>query len=277
MDKNQQLYDYLAQQAADFTNEWYEGIDKEVSDGIYASNDPDVIAKLKRLHNSFYLQFIHTFVSEKGAFFENLDDWMTGISNDEDHLHTPVYQIISEFLRVQHQFIDAVHDFYEKNQDVCTLDDVRIWSTLVVNRMGDIIVWFTKENMLRSEERLNAQQETIMELSSPVIKLTESSALLPLIGEIDTVRARFLLENTLLQCAEKNVSRLFIDLSGVMIIDTMVAQQLFQLVDTLRLIGVKTILSGLRPEIAQTAVQLGIDFENVEVRSTLLNVIKEDL
>ncbi|WP_239257088.1 STAS domain-containing protein [Listeria ilorinensis] len=277
MDKNQQLHDYLAQQATDFTNEWYESIDKGNVDGVYASNDPDVIAKLKRLHNSFYHQFIQAFTSDEGYFFENLDDWMTGVSNDEDHLHTPVYQIIREFLRVQHQFIEAVHDFHEINQSICTLDDVRIWSTLIVNRMGDIIVWFTRENMLRSEERLNAQQETIMELSSPVIKLTESSALLPLIGEIDTVRARFLLENTLLQCAEKNVSRLFIDLSGVMIIDTMVAQQLFQLVDTLRLIGVKTILSGLRPEIAQTAVQLGIDFENVEVRSTLLNVIKADL
>jgi rsbT co-antagonist protein RsbR len=99
--------------------------------------------------------------------------------------------------------------------------------------------------------------------------------LLPLIGEIDTTRARFIVENTLQHCIDKDISHLLIDLSGVLIIDTMVAQQIFQLVETLSLIGVKSTLSGIRPEIAMTAVQLGLSFESITIKSNLAQAISE--
>lgn len=119
------------------------------------------------------------------------------------------------------------------------------------------------------EKQLQNQQEIINELSSPVISLNEHTALLPLVGNIDPSRAELILENALEQCVKMEVSQLFIDLSGVVLIDTMVAHQIFQLIDALQLIGVKPILSGLRPEIAQTAIQLGLNFENLTITSTL--------
>ncbi len=102
-----------------------------------------------------------------------------------------------------------------------------------------------------------------------MIKLNDQTALLPLVGNIEPTRAEYILESALEQCVEKGVSQLFIDLSGVVLIDTMVAHQLFNLMDALQLIGVKPILSGLRPEIAQTAVQLGLKFDNLTITSTL--------
>lgn len=113
----------------------------------------------------------------------------------------------------------------------------------------------------------------IQELSSPVIALDNKRALLPLIGDIDTTRAKFILEHTLEQCGEKGIHHLFIDLSGVVMIDTHVAHQIFNLIKSLSLIGVKTTLSGIRPEIAQTTVQFGISFNDVSIKPTLAGAL----
>ena len=86
-----------------------------------------------------------------------------------------------------------------------------------------------------------------------------------------------ILENTLHQCSEKRITQLYIDLSGVAMIDTMVAQQLFTLIESLGMLGVKATLSGIRPEIAQTAVQLGLSFSNLSIRSSLAEAIASDL
>ncbi|MGB8269892.1 MAG: STAS domain-containing protein, partial [Priestia megaterium] len=94
-------------------------------------------------------------------------------------------------------------------------------------------------------------------------------AILPLIGEVDTERATLLLEETLKKANELKLSHLLFDLSGVMIVDTMVAQQIFNIVDALRLLGVKTMLIGIRPEVAQTMVHLGINFSEITVKANL--------
>ena len=86
-----------------------------------------------------------------------------------------------------------------------------------------------------------------------------------------------ILENTLHQCSEKRITQLYIDLSGVAMVDTMVAQQLFTLIESLGMLGVKATLSGIRPEIAQTAVQLGLSFSNLSIRSSLAEAIASDL
>ncbi len=88
----------------------------------------------------------------------------------------------------------------------------------------------------------------ILELSSPIITLSKSTALLPLVGDIDTERAKFILENTLQACAKRRVEHLLIDLSGVVVVDTMVAHQIFKLIEALNLIGVSQPCqeSGLR-------------------------------
>jgi rsbT co-antagonist protein RsbR len=139
--------------------------------------------------------------------------------------------------------------------------------------IDSVILKFTEETYHYSTYQLKAQQEMINELSSPVISLTRVTALLPLVGDIDTARAKMIIENTLNQCAVRNVEHLCIDLSGVVMIDTMVAQQIFQLISALKLIGVKTTLSGIRPEIASTAVQLGLSFKDVEIETNLAKAL----
>ncbi|KUP09892.1 modulator protein RsbR [Bacillus coahuilensis m2-6] len=121
--------------------------------------------------------------------------------------------------------------------------------------------------------RLESQANLIYELTAPVITITDQLGLLPIIGEIDTNRTKHILESTLKQVADLHLSTLIIDLSGVIMIDTMVAQRLFQMVEALKLLGTKTVISGIRPEVALTSVQLGIDFTALETSANLRTLI----
>src|SRR5690606_16763021 len=142
---------------------------------------------------------------------------------------------------------------------------VNEWNKAVVNTINKIILEFTVQNTKAAENRSNAQQEMILEMSAPVILLTKDIGLLPLVGEINTYRAQIMFEKVLQQCHNNSTERLFIDLSGVPVIDTMVAHQIFQLIEGLKIIGVKTAIAGISPVIAQTAIQLGINFGEIEV------------
>ncbi|MCE4051915.1 MULTISPECIES: STAS domain-containing protein [Bacillaceae] len=116
---------------------------------------------------------------------------------------------------------------------------------------------------------LNNSRKAFLELSVPVVPITENIAILPLIGDLDTERAQLLMEETLVKTRDMGISHLIIDISGVIIIDTMVANELFKLMDALRLLGIGTIFSGVRPEIAQTMVSLGLDIKNLVTKASL--------
>lgn len=114
----------------------------------------------------------------------------------------------------------------------------------------------------------------LLELSVPVVPLKKGTAILPLVGNIDTERAKLLIEETLNSANELQLERLIIDLSGVYIVDTMVANQIFILFDSLKLIGVETVLTGIRPEVAQTVIKLGLDFSGKKVMANLEQAIE---
>ena len=141
----------------------------------------------------------------------------------------------------------------------------------VVDRAVHLLSLTYSENYL---SRINAAEITALELSIPVIQITDDMGVLPLVGDIDTRRSQELMERALESVSTLGLSHIFIDLSGVPIIDTMVAHHLFRVVEALKLVGVKTILSGIRPEIAQTMVQLGIEIQHLTTFSSLHKAIK---
>lgn len=122
---------------------------------------------------------------------------------------------------------------------------------------------------------LETAKQAFLELSVPVVPLSKGVGILPLIGNIDTGRARLLMEETLKQSAHLKLSHLILDLSGVMIVDTMVADQLFKVIEALSLVGVKTIITGIRPEVAQTIVTLGINLNDIQVRANVYQAFEE--
>ncbi|OIK10661.1 STAS domain-containing protein [Bacillus sp. MUM 13] len=119
------------------------------------------------------------------------------------------------------------------------------------------------------QKTLENAKNAFMELSVPVVPLTKGVGILPLIGNLDTDRAHLLMETTLNRSVELKLSQLILDVSGVMIVDTMVANQLFKVIDALSLTGVQTIITGIRPEVAQTMVSLGLNLAGIKTMANL--------
>lgn len=125
------------------------------------------------------------------------------------------------------------------------------------------------------QKNLENAKTALLELSVPVVPLMDGVGVLPLIGNIDTERACMLMDETLKQAGNLKLNYLIFDVSGVMIIDTMVADQLFKIINALSLLGVQTIMTGIRPEVAHTMVTLGLNLKGLTVKANLHQALIE--
>lgn len=151
-------------------------------------------------------------------------------------------------------------------QDPIKLSD-EIWlATSLLDRLGLLVV---EAYQKAREEVIFRQQEELMELSTPVVKLWEGILALPIIGTLDSTRTQVVMESLLQKIVETGSEVAIIDITGVPTVDTLTAQHLLKTVTAARLMGADCIISGIRPQIAQTMVYLGIDFANVTTKATL--------
>ncbi|MFS0785175.1 STAS domain-containing protein [Shouchella sp. 1P09AA] len=269
------LYKYLKANTWNLTEQWYTDLDKS-KEGVYSSNDPVKIERLKKQNHAFHELFCELFREDyKAQQNEAFEKWILSIAKDQAHLATPIPEIIEEFLNVQDQYLTLIRTYIAENRESVTFAQYDHWHNILLKGFKEIVIAFSRSNMEQSDEQLRAQQAMITELSSPIIKLRRNIALLPLVGEIDTHRAQVIFTQTLEQCVSTDIHSLLIDLSGVPVVDTMVANQLFSLIDGLKLVGTKASLSGVRPEIAQTSVTLGIDFATTKIYSTIERALDE--
>jgi rsbT co-antagonist protein RsbR len=123
------------------------------------------------------------------------------------------------------------------------------------------------------EELINRQQQEMLELSTPVVKLWEGILALPMIGTLDSARTQIVMESLLQKIVETGSEMAIIDITGVPTVDTLVAQHLLKTVTALRLMGAECIISGIRPQIAQTIVHLGVDLEGVITKANLADAL----
>lgn len=119
------------------------------------------------------------------------------------------------------------------------------------------------------EQIVSLQRVALQELSAPLIPVMDGITIMPLIGTIDTERAKLIMENLLQGTINHNSEVVLIDITGVPVVDTMVAHHIIQAAEAVHLIGAKCILVGIRPEIAQTIVNLGIDLSDFSTKSSL--------
>jgi rsbT co-antagonist protein RsbR len=124
------------------------------------------------------------------------------------------------------------------------------------------------------EEVINRQQQEMLELSTPVIKLWEGVLALPIIGTLDSARTQAAMEALLAKIVETGSQIAILDITGVPTVDTLVAQHLLKTVAAARLMGAECIISGIRPQIAQTIVHLAIDLSHVATKSTLADAFQ---
>ncbi|TWI54468.1 STAS domain-containing protein [Halalkalibacter nanhaiisediminis] len=124
------------------------------------------------------------------------------------------------------------------------------------------------------KNKKNMEKE-LDKISVPVVLIDDKRAVLPLVGDFTSGRLQSLVDRTLAQVMEKNVEAIILDFSGIAAFDTYIAKSLFNLIHALELIGTKTIITGVHPSMAQTAVELGIDFSSIESYGSLRQVLNK--
>jgi len=157
-----------------------------------------------------------------------------------------------------------------KNDPVQLLDE-----SLKVSKLIDSLGIITFETFIKGrEEVILRQTDEITEISTPVIRVWDGIVAMPIIGTLDSSRTQVVMENLLQEIVDTSSSIAILDISGVPAVDSLVAQHLIKTVSATRLMGAECIISGIRPEIAQTVVHLGIDLSGIVTKASLASALR---
>ncbi|MGD6817890.1 STAS domain-containing protein [Metabacillus sp. 84] len=273
--KAKALYQYLVDTAPEFTEVWY--THQTVKPGSdYSSDAPEQIVEKIKEQNTNYVRLVAKSLDQtEEEMKESIREWTKKTAADRAQSRTSIGEVTRNFGVFRRVFWQFIERFAKETSLPIMIQDLFYWEKKLNTSLDYVIESFTKQFMKIMITRLEAQSSLIKELSAPVIELHDHIGLLPIIGDIDTARAKNILESALEQSIDLRITVLILDLSGVVTVDTMVAKEIFQLVEALRLIGVETVISGIRPEVAQTAIQLGIDFSGIKTESTLQKAVRK--
>ncbi len=174
-------------------------------------------------------------------------------------------------------YIFSLKDALLKTLQIDLKDDPATMADAVyrISKFMDSLGIVTFETFIKGrEEVILRQTDEISEISTPVIRVWDGILALPIIGTLDSARTQVVMENLLQEIVESGSTIAILDISGVPAVDSLVAQHLIKTVAATRLMGAECIISGIRPEIAQTIVHLGIDLSSIITKATMSSALK---
>ena len=199
-----------------------------------------------------------------GAGWNSARDLLRDISTSRARQGFSPSEVATFVLSLKQPTFSAIRSDLSSNQD--KLFDT-IWTA---TEMLDRLALITSEAFMAAREELISRQQTeLLELSTPVVKLWDGILALPIIGTLDSARTQVVMESLLQTVVATNSKFAIIDITGVPTVDTLVAQHLLKTITAARLMGAECIISGVRPQIAQTIVHLGINLEDVVTKAKL--------
>jgi rsbT co-antagonist protein RsbR len=177
-------------------------------------------------------------------------------------------EVATYVLSLKQPLFTAIREALKGNQD-------EMFETLwAATELLDRLALVTTDTYIATrEELISRQQQELLELSTPVVKLWDGILALPIIGTLDSARTQMVMENLLQTVVATNSKYAIIDITGVPTVDTLVAQHLLKTITAARLMGAECIISGVRPQIAQTIVHLGINLEDVVTKAKLSDAL----
>ncbi len=203
-------------------------------------------------------------VNSQSSAYESLREMLGEISRTRAQQGFSPRETATFVFSIKRPLFTAIRETHSKNPEA--MADV-LWTT---TELLDSLGLYTAETFVKGrEEVIRRQQEEMLELSTPVVKLWEGVLALPLIGTLDSARTQVVMESLLEAIVQTNSKVAIIDITGVPTVDTVVAQHLLKTVTAARLMGADCIISGVRPQIAQTIVHLGINLLDVTTKATL--------
>src|SRR5690625_5081072 len=243
---------------------WLKEIEQLKSENYTSSISEDLFESTNRE----FVNVIFTSVKEHGST-KVVEEFSEKIIN----LGWPLSYItdgLQAFRKVTIDYLLKNSDQVDSNYFSEVLESVDRW-------VGPLIRQLVNEYSGSWEHIVSLQRMALQELSAPLIPVMDKITVMPLIGTIDTERAKLIMENLLEGVIAHEAEVVLVDITGVPVVDTMVAHHIIQAAEAVRLIGARCILVGIRPEIAQTIVSLGIDLSEFTTKSSLQKGFKTAL
>ncbi|MBM7554394.1 RsbT co-antagonist protein RsbRA [Thalassobacillus pellis] len=250
------LKDIVLENSNDIVRMWLEEVQSKKNQDYTSTISNELFDSTNRE----FVNVIFTSIEKQGLTSE-LDDFSERLIN----LGWPLSYLtdgMQVFRRVTIDFILTQSEKVDSEYLSKVMKKVDDWVDPVINRL-------VNEYSGSWEHIVSLQRVALQELSAPLIPVMENITVMPLIGTIDTERAKLIMENLLDGVIKHNAEVVLIDITGVPVVDTMVAHHIIQAAEAVRLIGSTCILVGIRPEIAQTIVNLGIDLTKFPTKSSL--------
>ncbi|MFE2301137.1 STAS domain-containing protein [Streptomyces sp. NPDC059445] len=227
----------------------------------------EVQRELQEIYTALVAALADGSLDGRGEAFGEVRALLTELSRNRAHQgFTPTETAVSVF---------ALKEVLEPSPSG---DDSDLQAYLKFSALLDTLGLFTIEVYTRTrEELISAQAEQLLELSTPVVKLWDGVIGVPLVGTLDSARTMVVMEKMLQALIDTGAEQAIIDITGVPAVDTEVAQHLLKTVVAARLMGAECTISGIRPQIAQTIVALGINFGDIVTKATLADALRHAL
>lgn len=262
---NKTISNYIQAHKQDILDQWIDRTKEEADDRV-------VRLVSDRVFQSASKEFIDLIISNFKGTNEEYKERLTDFAEKVVRLGWPLTFVTKGL----HTFNLIVFEGMQKEGIVTTENQMEIvyefdrWATPMNNEIVSVYssTW---------ERTVSLQKIALQELSAPLIPVFEGITVMPLVGTIDTERAKQIMENLLKGAVKHRSEVVLIDITGVPVVDTMVAHHIIQAADAVRLIGAKCMLVGIRPEIAQTIVNLGIDLNQFTTKNNLKKGIEAAL
>lgn len=269
--KTKALHDFLREQSENMTARLLESRTYEPV-SVYSIDAPEDVKKEIQEQNQHFIDTIVNLLEDPSA--DRISSWAQEVAAKRAMSETPLYRSIQQFRRFREIFWDTAETYISIHKDEITSQDILHWSKNIHSAFDHAIELFTLYYHQVSEARMEAHKTMIYKLTTPIIPISDEIGILPIVGDIDTHRAMLISESAVKKAEQLNLSHIVIDMSGVLLIDTMVAGKFFKMIQMLKLLGIEVTITGLRPEIAQTSIQLGIDFGNLGTFGQLKHALK---
>ena len=204
----------------------------------------------------------------EGPAWAKVREMLAGLSGSRTRQGRPPSETATFIFSLKQPVFARLREEYRGDAEALARE---LWTaTLLLDKLGLLT---TEAHQKTREDLIARQQREMLELSTPVVALWENILAVPLIGTLDSERTQVVMENLLQRIVDTGASIAIIDITGVPTVDTLVAQHLVKTVGAARLMGAECIISGIRPQIAQTIVHLGVDLGNVATKATLADAL----
>jgi len=241
-----------------------------VHGGARGQGEAETETQSREFLNTFSSAVQHSYDEDlSGERWDDVRSTLGALSKERAISGSSPSQTATFVFSLKKPLFDALRRTY--SDDARRLNEETWLASSVIDKLGLV----TMEAYQKGREQvISRQQQELLDLSTPVIKLWDGIVAVPLIGTLDSERTQVVMESLLEAIVDNEATVAIIDITGVPTVDTLVAQHLLKAVAAARLMGADCIISGIRPQIAQTIVHLGVDLGDVITKATLADALR---